>query len=60
MLTTQSTHKLLAAMSQSAMLHVKNSPRSPVDHHRFNETFMMHATTSPMYPMIAGSTSPPA
>lgn len=53
-LTTQSTHKLLAAMSQSAMLHVKNSPRSPVDHHQFNETFMMHATTSPMYPMIAG------
>ncbi|CAM3536412.1 Orn/Lys/Arg decarboxylase N-terminal domain-containing protein [Kibdelosporangium persicum] len=53
-LTTQSTHKLLAAISQSAMLHVKNSPRSPVDHHQFNETFMMHATTSPMYPMIAG------
>ncbi|EWM18498.1 biodegradative arginine decarboxylase (ADC) [Kutzneria sp. 744] len=53
-LTTQSTHKLLAAMSQSAMLHVKNSPRSPVDHRQFNETFMMHATTSPMYPMIAG------
>src|SRR5207248_3552716 len=53
-LSTQSTHKLLAAMSQSAMLHVKNSPRSPVDHRQFNETFMMHATTSPMYPMIAG------
>jgi arginine decarboxylase len=53
-LTTQSTHKLLAAISQSAMLHVKNSPRSPVDHRQFNETFMMHATTSPMYPMIAG------
>ncbi|MBV9847194.1 MAG: arginine decarboxylase, partial [Kutzneria sp.] len=53
-LATQSTHKLLAAMSQSAMLHVKNSPRSPVDHRQFNETFMMHATTSPMYPMIAG------
>jgi arginine decarboxylase len=53
-LSTQSTHKLLAAMSQSAMLHVKNSPRSPVDHRQFNETFMMHATTSPNYPMIAG------
>ena len=53
-LATQSTHKLLAALSQSAMLHVKNSPRSPVDHQQFNETFMMHATTSPMYPMIAG------
>ncbi|MEV4146513.1 Orn/Lys/Arg decarboxylase N-terminal domain-containing protein [Amycolatopsis sp. NPDC049691] len=52
--STQSTHKLLAAMSQSAMLHVKNSPRSPVEHRQFNETFMMHATTSPLYPMIAG------
>ncbi|SFW70768.1 Orn/Lys/Arg decarboxylase N-terminal domain-containing protein [Amycolatopsis australiensis] len=53
-LSTQSTHKLLAAMSQSAMLHVKNAPRSPVEHRQFNETFMMHATTSPLYPMIAG------
>ncbi|PWK87431.1 ornithine decarboxylase /response regulator receiver protein [Lentzea atacamensis] len=52
--STQSTHKLLAAMSQSSMVHVKNSPRSPVEHRQFNETFMMHATTSPMYPMIAG------
>ncbi|WP_033442203.1 Orn/Lys/Arg decarboxylase N-terminal domain-containing protein [Saccharothrix sp. NRRL B-16314] len=52
--STQSTHKLLAAMSQSSMVHVKNSPRSPVDHRQFNETFMMHATTSPLYPMIAG------
>ncbi|MDI5979874.1 Orn/Lys/Arg decarboxylase N-terminal domain-containing protein [Amycolatopsis magusensis] len=53
MLSTQSTHKLLAALSQSSMVHVKNSPRSPVDHRQFNETFMMHATTSPLYPMIA-------
>jgi arginine decarboxylase len=52
--STQSTHKLLAAMSQSSMVHIKNSPRSPVDHRQFNETFMMHATTSPSYPMIAG------
>lgn len=51
---TQSTHKLLAAMSQSSMVHVKSAPRAPVDHHQFNETFMMHATTSPLYPMIAG------
>ncbi|WP_309115429.1 Orn/Lys/Arg decarboxylase N-terminal domain-containing protein [Saccharothrix sp.] len=52
--STQSTHKLLAAMSQSSMVHVKNSQRSPVEHRQFNETFMMHATTSPLYPMIAG------
>ncbi|MEV0649576.1 Orn/Lys/Arg decarboxylase N-terminal domain-containing protein [Phytomonospora sp. NPDC050363] len=53
MISTQSTHKLLAALSQSAMLHVKNAERGAVDHRRFNETFMMHATTSPLYPMIA-------
>ncbi len=47
---TQSTHKLLAAMSQSSMVHIKNSPRAPIDRHQFNETFMMHATTSPLYP----------
>ncbi|WP_433261726.1 Orn/Lys/Arg decarboxylase N-terminal domain-containing protein [Actinosynnema sp. CS-041913] len=51
--STQSTHKLLAALSQSSMVHIKNSPRSPVEHRQFNETFMMHATTSPLYPMLA-------
>ncbi|MGI8332708.1 Orn/Lys/Arg decarboxylase N-terminal domain-containing protein [Actinomadura scrupuli] len=50
---TQSTHKLLAALSQSSMLHVRQSPRAPVDHDRLNETFLMHASTSPLYPMIA-------
>ncbi|MEU1088057.1 Orn/Lys/Arg decarboxylase N-terminal domain-containing protein [Streptomyces sp. NPDC005892] len=50
---TQSTHKLLAALSQTAMVHVKSAPRAPVEHDRFNETFMMHGTTSPLYPAIA-------
>lgn len=50
---TQSTHKLLAALSQTAMVHVKPAPRAPVQHERFNETFMMHGTTSPLYPAIA-------
>ncbi|MGA5128251.1 Orn/Lys/Arg decarboxylase N-terminal domain-containing protein [Streptomyces olivoreticuli] len=50
---TQSTHKLLAALSQSAMVHVRPAPRAPVEHDRFNEAFMMHGTTSPLYPMIA-------
>ncbi|SED65788.1 arginine decarboxylase [Streptomyces sp. 2112.3] len=51
--STQSTHKLLAALSQSAMVHIKSAPRAPVEHDRFNEAFMMHGTTSPLYPMIA-------
>ncbi|MFF9896737.1 Orn/Lys/Arg decarboxylase N-terminal domain-containing protein [Streptomyces longispororuber] len=50
---TQSTHKLLAALSQSAMVHVRSAPRAPVAHDRFNEALMMHGTTSPLYPMIA-------
>ncbi|MEU1662044.1 Orn/Lys/Arg decarboxylase N-terminal domain-containing protein [Streptomyces sparsogenes] len=50
---TQSTHKLLAALSQSAMVHIRPAPRAPVEHDRFNEVLMMHGTTSPLYPMIA-------
>ncbi|MFD1541320.1 Orn/Lys/Arg decarboxylase N-terminal domain-containing protein [Nonomuraea guangzhouensis] len=50
---TQSTHKLLAALSQSAMLHVRSAERAPVDYERLNETYLMHCSTSPLYPMIA-------
>jgi len=50
---TQSTHKLLAAFSQGSMIHVRSSPRAPVEHSRFNEAYMMHGSTSPFYPMIA-------
>lgn len=50
---TQSTHKLLAALSQAAMIHVRESPRDPLDEEMFNETYLMHGTTSPSYPMIA-------
>jgi arginine decarboxylase len=50
---TQSTHKLLAAFSQASMIHVRSSPRAPVDHARFNEAYMMHASTSPLYQLIA-------
>jgi arginine decarboxylase len=49
----QSTHKMLAAFSMSSMIHVKLSDRAPLDFDQFNESFMMHGTTSPFYPMIA-------
>jgi len=49
---TQSTHKLLAALSQASMIHVRNG-RIPVEHARFNEGFMMHCSTSPLYPIMA-------
>ena len=49
----QSTHKMLAAFSMASMIHVKLSPRAPLDFDQFNESFMMHGTTSPFYPLIA-------
>jgi arginine decarboxylase len=49
----QSTHKMLPAFSMASMIHVKLSPRAPLEFDQFNESFMMHGTTSPFYPMIA-------
>jgi arginine decarboxylase len=49
----QSTHKMLAAFSMASMIHIKLSPRAPLDFDQFNESFMMHGTTSPFYPLIA-------
>ncbi|HEY4358379.1 MAG TPA: Orn/Lys/Arg decarboxylase N-terminal domain-containing protein [Acidobacteriaceae bacterium] len=51
--SVQSTHKMLAAFSMGSMIHVKLSERAPLDFHQFNESFMMHGTTSPFYPLIA-------
>lgn len=51
---TQSTHKLLAALSQASMIHVRDG-RRPIEHARFNEAFMMHASTSPQYAIIASN-----
>lgn len=51
---TQSTHKLLAALSQASYIHLRNG-RRPIDHARFNEAFMMHASTSPQYAIIASN-----
>ena len=51
---TQSTHKLLAALSQASYIHVRNG-RRPIDMPRLNEAFMMHASTSPLYAIIASN-----
>src|SRR5665213_793920 len=51
--SVQSTHKRLAAFSMGSMVHIKLSPRAPLDFDQFNESFMMHGTTSPFYPLIA-------
>jgi len=46
---TQSTHKLLAAFSQSSMLHIKGEYNEQI----LNANYMMHTTTSPFYPIVA-------
>jgi arginine decarboxylase len=51
---THSTHKLLAALSQASFLHIRDG-RSPIPHERFNESFMMHASTSPLYTIIVSN-----
>jgi arginine decarboxylase len=50
---TQSTHKLLAALSQASMLHIQHAETRRLDMARFNEAFMMHTSTSPQYGIIA-------
>jgi arginine decarboxylase len=50
---TQSTHKLLAALSQASMIHVQHGEKRRLDMPRFNESFMMHTSTSPQYGIIA-------
>jgi len=50
---TQSTHKLLAALSQASMIHVQNGENRQLDMTRFNDAFMFHTSTSPQYGIIA-------
>jgi ornithine decarboxylase len=56
-IATQSTHKQLAGFSQASQIHVKDShikgQARRVEHRRFNETFLIHASTSPFYPLFA-------
>ncbi|WP_322053329.1 Orn/Lys/Arg family decarboxylase [Paraburkholderia bannensis] len=51
---THSTHKLLASLSQSSYIHLRNGRRQIV-HSRFNEAYMAQATTSPLYAIIAAN-----
>lgn len=51
---THSTHKLLAALSQASYIHVRDG-RDAIPHDRFNQSYMMHATTSPLYAIIASN-----
>lgn len=50
---TQSTHKLLAGLSQASQILVQNGNNRKLDTHRFNESYLMHSSTSPQYSIIA-------
>ena len=51
--STQSTHKLLAGLSQASQILVQESNTHKLDRHCFNEAYLMHTSTSPQYAIIA-------
>ena len=56
-LVTQSVHKQQAGFSQASQVHKKDrhikGQARYVNHKRMNNAFMMHASTSPFYPLFA-------
>jgi ornithine decarboxylase len=56
-IATQSTHKQLAGFSQASQIHVRDAHIRDqpfrVNHKRFNEMFMLQASTSPFYPLFS-------
>ncbi|MEO7853435.1 MAG: arginine/lysine/ornithine decarboxylase [Rubrivivax sp.] len=50
---TQSTHKLLAGLSQASQVLVQDATNRKLDRHLFNEAYLMHTSTSPQYAIIA-------
>jgi len=55
--STQSVHKQGAGFSQASQIHKRDEhirgQRRYIEHKRFNESFLMHASTSPFYPLFA-------
>src|SRR5688500_20132455 len=51
---THSTHKLLAALSQTSFIDIRDG-RGAIDHGRFNEAYCTQASTSPLYALIASN-----
>ena len=50
---TQSTHKLLAGLSQASQILVQDAEQQQLDRDSFNEAYLMHTSTSPQYSIIA-------
>ena len=51
--STQSTHKLLAGLSQASQILVQDAENNRLDRDVFNEAYLMHTSTSPQYSIIA-------
>ena len=51
--STQSTHKLLAGLSQASQILVQDAENNKLDRDIFNEAYLMHTSTSPQYSIIA-------
>jgi arginine decarboxylase len=51
--STQSTHKLLAGLSQASQILVQNAENNQLDRDIFNEAYLMHTSTSPQYSIVA-------
>jgi arginine decarboxylase len=51
--STQSTHKLLAGLSQASQILVQDAENCKLDRDVFNEAYLMHTSTSPQYSIIA-------
>ncbi|WP_145515774.1 ornithine decarboxylase SpeF [Yersinia aleksiciae] len=56
-IVTQSVHKQQAGFSQTSQVHKKDNhikgQKRHCNHKRFNNAFMLHASTSPFYPLFA-------
>ncbi len=50
---TQSTHKMLAGLSQASQILIQDSETRKLDRDIFNEAYLMHTSTSPQYAIIA-------
>jgi ornithine decarboxylase len=55
--STQSVHKQGAGFSQASQIHKRDEhirgQKRFIEHKRFNEAFLLHASTSPFYPLFA-------
>ncbi|MBM7454405.1 arginine decarboxylase [Oceanisphaera litoralis] len=50
---TQSTHKMLAGLSQASQILIQDGEANRLDRDVFNEAYLMHTSTSPQYAIIA-------